>query len=180
MKKLIFILAFLLSIISTPSFADLPIENYTLIQKEIFYLSVIPDSIITPSFTDYSLNKYIFKKDQFYFPTYLTLVSSTNKYKWTSENKILEASFLILSAIDLGQSLYGARHPERFSEGNPILNPHPSPESVLAYFAIAGAVHIGISHLLPNPYRKYFQYITIGPQLIIVIRNFSIGVGISY
>ncbi len=106
----------------------------------------------------------------------ITSVSFADPF--TTQDKILEATYLSLHVIDWGQSQHIARNPDRFNEINPILGSHPTAGSVNTYMLVSGLLHPAISYVLPQPYRKWFQYGTLGIKAGLVGNNIAIGAGL--
>jgi hypothetical protein len=50
---------------------------------------------------------------------------------------------MLATAADYSQTHYAARHPQQFSEANPIIGTHPSPNKVLAFALVNEAALIG-------------------------------------
>lgn len=99
---------------------------------------------------------------------------------WDRNDTLLQATYLSLLVADRCQTVYIAKHPDKFYERNKILGKHPSVGEVNSYFLGLAAVHTGIAYVLPQPYRKVFQYITIGGEAFTVTRNVVIGVKMSF
>lgn len=94
---------------------------------------------------------------------------------WTNGDVAREAVYQTLHFTDMFQTLYIARNPDGWHEHNPILGKHPNPGAVYLYFIGASAAHLGVSHVLPKPCREIWQYMTIGVEGTVVLKNFSIG-----
>jgi len=99
---------------------------------------------------------------------------------WSKQDKILEGVYLILHAVDMGQTLDIASHPDKYYEYNPVLGKHPTKSAVYAYFIGTTMVHIGVTHWLPKRYRPWFQGITIGLSGGCVLHNFNIGLRVRF
>lgn len=100
---------------------------------------------------------------------------------WTKQDVALEATYILLHALDWGQTRQIARAPDRYYEAlNPLLGRHPSQGRVDAYFALSTIAHAGITHLLPAKYRPYWQGVTIGISGYCVGLNLSIGLGFRW
>jgi hypothetical protein len=114
------------------------------------------------------------------------LVSATvHASDWTTGDTVRESIYMTLHTIDYGQTRYSAKHPhdanqKGYKEDNPFLGNHPEQYEISRYFILTGVLHVGISYLLPREYRVPFQYVTIGVESIYVLRNYSIGVKISF
>jgi hypothetical protein len=93
---------------------------------------------------------------------------------------ILEGTYQLLNLIDWHQSLIIAKRPSEHHEINPFISKHPTVGRVNTYFAISSLGHIGVSYVLPNPYRNYFQYGTIGIKTGLIIYNKGAGLGLGF
>lgn len=82
-------------------------------------------------------------------------------------------SVLVLeSAFDVATTEYSL-HKGTMEEGDPLLGKHPSPLRMWGSFVAAQVVLIGVSRLLPDPYRKLFEGIVVGAELGNIIGNFG-------
>lgn len=82
-------------------------------------------------------------------------------------------------ALDWRQTKTFIKNP-RFIESNKILGEHPSQNSVDIYMAIFALTHTGITHILPQKYRKYFQMIFIISESSAVYNNHQLGIRIKF
>lgn len=98
---------------------------------------------------------------------------------WTRGDSAREIAHGFLLAIDHSQTVYTARHPDRFQEYNKLMGQHPSVGRVNSYFLLAEALHIGISNALPHSWREPFQYLTLGSEIGAVGRNVWVGIRFS-
>ena len=92
--------------------------------------------------------------------------------------KGLEAVFLALLAGDERQTEQITRDPQHSYETNRLLGKHPSTGAVRNYFAAAALAHMGLTHLLPEPYRKLFQGASIGIEQGPVRNNLKAGLDV--
>jgi len=99
---------------------------------------------------------------------------------WSKQDIALESTYLVLHALDLGQTLDIARQPDKYYELNPILGRHPTKSDVYAYFLTTAMVHIGVTHWLPARCRPWFQGLTIGLSGGCVMHNFNIGLQVRF
>jgi len=99
---------------------------------------------------------------------------------WTTGDTVRESSWVVINTIDWGQTLEMAKNPNEFKEHNPILGNHPSQGRVNVYMASSTLAHIGVSSLLPQNIRPWWQYITIGFSGACVINNLRAGIGVSF
>jgi hypothetical protein len=92
----------------------------------------------------------------------LVMVSSAHAgdRTWTGKDTALEATYLVLRAMDWQQTLYIAEHPVYY-ERNILLGKHPTPSQVNQYMALIAISHVVISYALPKTWRTWFQGITI-------------------
>lgn len=99
---------------------------------------------------------------------------------WDAADKVLLATALGSLGADWAQTRYIARNPVQFHETNPLLGSHPSVGKVNGYFALAAVGTVGISLALPPTYRKVFLGGVTLLEMSVVIRNNSIGIGMSF
>lgn len=111
---------------------------------------------------------------------FLTVCPTVGHADWTVQDTMLEATWMVLHIIDWGQTLDIARNPHRFYEINPIMGRHPSVGKVNSYMLASAIIHPLISYHLPQPYRKYWQYVTISISGGLVIHNFNIGLKVRF
>ena len=100
--------------------------------------------------------------------------------KWTKEDSKIQGTYYILKFIDWRQTRYIAKNPHQWHEMNPILGRHPSVNTVDTYFLITTILHTVISYYLPQPYRKWWQSITIVGSGTFVFYNFSVGIKMDF
>lgn len=70
--------------------------------------------------------------------------------------------------------------PPEVNELNPHLGSCPSRSEVNRYFLVTGLGHYAVSRMLPSPYRKWWQRVTIAVEGATVAHNISVGVRIRY
>jgi len=118
---------------------------------------------------------------------------------WTDKDAERENVYLVIHAIDWLQTRYIARHPfEGFREANPLLHfkepgfEHNGSQHTLhgfesentkranAYFLVTGIAHYYTAKALPEDYRKWFQYVTIGVETAVVGHNYNVGVRLEF
>lgn len=112
----------------------------------------------------------------------LLLLSCPTLYatdKWTKQDIELEAVVIALQIIDWGQTRGIANDPE-FEEGNPFLGSNPTSGEINLFFIATTILHVGITYILPQKYRKGWQSAFIVVSSAVVIRNNSIGVRIEF
>ena len=124
--------------------------------------------------------------------TLLLLVSGCAT--WSKKDIAREAAWQTLNYVDWTQTRKIARHPENYSETNPILGKYPSLEEVNLYMGTSALLHPIIAHYIPTwmeatgvfpqtwveNSRAVFQYITIGINTGNVVHNYNIGLRISF
>lgn len=100
---------------------------------------------------------------------------------WTVEDTTLQALYLGLLAADCSQTLYIARHPNRYSEDDSkiFIGKHPSKRDVLFHCTAIAIIHTAIADKLNDPYRTYWQSIFIIIESDAVNHNREIGIGLS-
>jgi hypothetical protein len=102
-----------------------------------------------------------------------------NSDDWTKTDTAREVVWMILHAVDWGQTLEIARHPDDFREMNPILGTHPTVGRVNLYMGAWALAHPAISYLLPGDWRKTWQYLTIGVSFTSTANNFNLGLRVK-
>ncbi len=100
--------------------------------------------------------------------------------KWTTEDTVWQAVTLTLKTVDWMQTRYIAAHPDKFYEINPLMSRHPSDSEVNGYFIGTTLLHTGVAYLLPQPYRRYWQYTFIAFSGSLIAHNASIGIGLKW
>lgn len=106
--------------------------------------------------------------------------SSSATEPWSTQDIVLESTWLAFHLIDWGQALDIADQLTKYSEVNPILGKHPSRDKVHLYFGATALAHLGITYILPQKYRPYWQMITIGISATNVFYGFSAGLHIRF
>lgn len=107
------------------------------------------------------------------------VVSGARASDWTTTDRALLASALVLHAADWSQTLQIADQPDRYFERNPILGRHPSRGEVHAYFAATALALVLIADALPQ-YRRPMLGGWIAVQAIVVHNNLGIGLRIGF
>lgn len=100
--------------------------------------------------------------------------------EWTTSDTKRQAVYLTLHTIDWAQTRYIAKNPDKWRELNPLIGEHPSVGRVDGYFATGALLHTGIAYVLPEKWRKGFQYVTIGIEAGITARNYHLGIKTSF
>jgi hypothetical protein len=88
--------------------------------------------------------------------------------------------FAGITAIDWGQTLNIADHPEKWSETNPIFGKHPSRGKVNTYFASVLVLHPLVSAVLQKKYREIWQWVSIGVSSYYVGHNYHVGISAKW
>ena len=110
----------------------------------------------------------------------ITLCTYAHAAEMTKKDLLLESTWMALHFVDWRQTVHVAKHPQEFEEMNPILGRHPSVGRVNLYMAAGMVLHPLVSYVLPQPYKKWWQYVTIGLSGGCVVNNFTIGVKMSF
>lgn len=100
--------------------------------------------------------------------------------EWRESDTYREAAYLTVHSLDWMQTRTIAKNPQKFGEENPILGNHPSLSKVNTYFAITAIAHAGVAYMLPSDWCEAFQYVTIAVETRTVLRNFSLGIKVSF
>jgi len=103
--------------------------------------------------------------------------------EWTTEDKVEETIYQTANFVDLMQTVYIARHPDKFAESESayIIGTHPDSATVYGYMAASGIVHaIGTELLIqmeaPRWVKRTWQGVTIGDKVNCIRRGISIGI----
>jgi hypothetical protein len=97
--------------------------------------------------------------------------------KWTGIDTGLEITALSLLVVDYIQTTDIVADG---AETNAIMGSHGQRVGPGLYFASAAVVHVAAAALLPQPYRRIFQGVTIGIQIDGIHSNWQGGYGISF
>lgn len=107
------------------------------------------------------------------------VVRSAIAQEWTDGQKKLLAGALALTTIDMLQTTYIARNPDKWHELNPMMGPHPSVGRVRVYM-IGSMIGMSLlSHYVPT-YRNQILTMWISIEGVNVARNAAIGVRVSF
>lgn len=99
---------------------------------------------------------------------------------WTSEDAVLESTFMALLAVDVAQTLEGIeRHDEGYHETNLILGSHPSREEVIAYALASAAGHWIITDWLTTS-RGLWLRGTVALEAVVIYHNWQIGLNLGF
>ena len=94
---------------------------------------------------------------------------------WNQETTARELCFLYALSKDWQQTRDISKNPDKFSESNPFLGPHPSTGKVDRYFATCAATHALVAYMLPPRYSKLWQVTWIGIQSNVTEHNTDNG-----
>ena len=82
--------------------------------------------------------------------------------------------------LDWRQTRNIVDNPNKFYEINPMLSKYPHKDKIDAYFLGSLIGNTVIARLLPNPYRRIWQIITIGYESGFIIHNVRLGVKMNF
>jgi len=99
---------------------------------------------------------------------------------WSRTDIALEVTWTALHLMDLNQTLQISANPDKYTEGCPVLSDHPSRHEVYRVFGIGWVVHALVAHILPRPYRNWWQIVWIGSSATSVQNNWAAGIRISF
>lgn len=112
--------------------------------------------------------------------TGILLMFNPNAEPMTKEQKVLQGTYLTVHAIDWRQTRYIAKHPDEFSETNPLLGENPSTSKVDNLMLSIALLHTGITKSLPSEHRMYWQMFTLGFKVGYVEKNIYLGIGMDF
>lgn len=92
---------------------------------------------------------------------------------WRKEDTKREVAYQVLNVVDYGLARDGAKNSQGYKDINPIIGKNPSPKKIDRYFAISGVVHLGVSYLLPEEWRKPFQDMTLSIKGGMIVYSIS-------
>ena len=94
---------------------------------------------------------------------------------WRREDTYRHIVLTGLMVVDWQQTREVTKNPEKYRELNPILGEHPSGRTVDLYMAASYVTKTGIAYMLPETWRKRWQWLCIGSSGAFVIHNYSVG-----
>lgn len=102
--------------------------------------------------------------------------------EWRTGDTYREGTFQILNIIDWRQSIYMAKHPDKFKESEAawLIGQYPSTTDVDRLILISAILHPIIAYNLPYGWREVFQYITIAGKLNATTNNAYIGLKLEF
>lgn len=81
-------------------------------------------------------------------------------WTWTPGDTYREVGVIGAIFLDWQSTRYALRQPG-FTETNPFLGAHPSRAKLDLMVGMAAIGHVVVTRLIPNPYRKWWQYASI-------------------
>ena len=98
---------------------------------------------------------------------------------WTAEDTYRQLALTALIGIDWLQTQEIVKDPVRYKESNPVLGDHPSMRK--ANLLIGGSILLCavVAWMLPDNWRKGFQYIVIGAEVGAINNNYQSGIRIG-
>jgi hypothetical protein len=109
------------------------------------------------------------------------LVLPASADPWTKSDVELQVLSNLMILTDWGQTRYIAQNPGLFSEDDRLLfGKHPSVLRVNKTFGTIFVMNPIVTNFLPEKYRPYWQWGTIGLEAYCTQHNFSIGVKVQF
>lgn len=108
----------------------------------------------------------------------LIAAQSASASDWTKADTTRQLIFTGLQIIDWAQTRQALD--DGYIETNPLLGERPSARRIDGHSAFTTIANALISYALPPDYRHVWQYVMIGMQASTVVRNYSIGVRITF
>jgi hypothetical protein len=100
---------------------------------------------------------------------------------WSKDDTLRQGVVLVLMAVDWQQTQEIAKHPELYSETNPVIGNNPTVHGVDNYFLASAIIKTGISYALPaGKWREAWQYVNIGFGIKSVANNYNLGIRIQF
>lgn len=99
---------------------------------------------------------------------------------WDTQDTYYQSAVITALAVDMAQTLYISKNPNKYYEINPLLGKHPSQDKVIGYFLGGMIAHTAIAMALPPTYRRIWQCVFIGIEGLVIGRNYSIGVKLEF
>jgi len=99
---------------------------------------------------------------------------------WREEDTERLVASTVLQAVDWRQTKHIAKNGHKFYECNPYLGKHPSQNKVDLYFAASFAGKTLGAYLLPEDWRRRWQWVCIGISAGCVGYNYSIGIEMEF
>ena len=103
---------------------------------------------------------------------------------WSKEDIYRQLGYGALQGIDWAQTRTIAKNPDRWKEIGPVtsrlLGDHPSVGQVNNYFLASTLANTLLAHQLPPEWRKIFQYLNIGYGAQNNLKNYKLGIGMTF
>lgn len=107
----------------------------------------------------------------------LCVSTAAHADKWTGTDTALEIATVSLFALDYMQTTEIVVDGE---ESNVIIGWHGDGVSPGLYFAGVAALHVTLAAVLPQPYRRILQGVTIGAEIDGIHSNWQAGYGFGF
>ena len=98
---------------------------------------------------------------------------------WSTQDKALEATFIIADCADWQQTRDICRHPGLY-EADSIMGRHPGASTINKFFLVQCAVHVLITDHLEGKWRTAWQCVWIVSEVTTVERNYKLGLHFSF
>jgi hypothetical protein len=98
----------------------------------------------------------------------------SDRKRWTAVDTLAEVSLSVLVYIDWRQTVEFTQHSEEYPgcfETNPLMGRHPDHEQINLVMGGSLLAHAFIATQLPQPYRRWWQFIWIGVEAEVVHSN---------
>jgi len=100
---------------------------------------------------------------------------------WTTVDTVWQSAYTLALIGDCAQSRDAANYyPYKYMETNPVLGEHPSKGRIDNVCLATAIGHLGISYLLPAPWRRVWQVGTTVVEVGVVIHQHSIGLKFQF
>lgn len=105
--------------------------------------------------------------------------------KWSLQDTILEGTFMSLVLIDVMQTRYFLDMPPKYitkdgkdyiqthEENNIFMGEYPSKTKLYLLSSSGIILHLGISYIIPKPYRNIWQSVWIGMRIKNIYHNYQ-------
>lgn len=108
----------------------------------------------------------------------LLIASPSMSYAIDTHDEICTAA-VVMSVVDIGQSLHIARDPKHYSELDPLLGaPHPSKETILHNFVELHLFEAWACY--EHKEITWIPYVWLGAETAAVGHNFKIGLSVKF
>lgn len=113
-----------------------------------------------------------------YLITYAPHVKAGDE--WTADQRTQASVLAGLLIADWAQTRQISRHPNRWSEQNPVIGSHPSTRRVDTYFISSIAIGYLLLDAMPSEYRNAAINAGIVLEAGVVGHNLNLGLGINF